>query len=74
MPPQSIVVTLIRKGDVTDNVRAILAATEDGYALTGLPSGLLEGSELLAVVVHLVENEAGYLPADEREEANGKRH
>jgi hypothetical protein len=62
-----VVVTLIRKGDVTDNVRATLAATEDGYTLTGLPTDMLEGSELLAVVVHLVENEAGYLKPDEKD-------
>jgi hypothetical protein len=67
MPPQPVVATLIRKGDVTSNVTATIDATKDGYALTGLPSGLLDGGELLAIVVHLVANEAGYLPADTKD-------
>jgi hypothetical protein len=59
-----ITVTVIRKGAVGNAVNASIERRGDGYVLEGLPLDLTTSDTVLALVVHFVENEAGYILED----------
>jgi hypothetical protein len=58
---KSVTVTVIRKGSVGNALAAHIERRGVGYYLEGLPLDITTSDTVLALVIHLTENEAGYI-------------